>query len=346
MESAVDGEEYHGRREISSVNKIEGPCIEGTPPGEYRAAIERVAVFNRRDRGLIQVSGADRLMWLNNLVTNDVRTLLENTGCYAFALDARGRIRFDLNIFDLGDVLLLDVDRAAVVRAIEHLSSYIIMEEVRIEDASADYARIGCAGPCAGVLSTELGISDFDAMPLLAIRRLAGGSLLFRSGFAGLPGFELAIPSDQASALLKRLVEAGAAPAGAATLEVLRIEAGIPWLGRDLDETVLPPETGRIARGVSYTKGCYLGQEILERMRSRGSLGRRLVRLRLARGGELMLPAAICREGIEVGRLTSAACHPLSGEWIGLGYLRTTVEDARGLTVGAAAIAVDSVEPV
>lgn len=136
------------------------------------------------------------------------------------------------------------------------------------------------------------------------------------------------------------------APAGAATLEVLRIEAGIPWLGRDLDETVLPPETGRKARGVSYTKGCYLGQEILERMRSRGSLGRRLVRLRLARGGDPRPPAAICQEGIEVGRLTSAACHPLSGEWIGLGYVRTTVGDATGLTVGAAAIAVDSVEPV
>lgn len=328
------------------MSKTDEPCHDGTARGEYRAAIERAAVFDRWDRGLIRASGSDRQVWLNNLVTNDVRTMLENTGRYAFALDVRGRIRFDLNILNPGDVLLLDVDRAAVARAIEHLSSYIIMEDVRIEDASADYARIGCAGPCAGVLSTELGISDFDAMPLLAIRRLAGGGLLFRSEFAGLPGFELAIPSDQASAQRQRLVEAGAAPAGAATLEVLRIEAGIPWLGRDLDETVLPPETGRKARGVSYTKGCYLGQEILERMRSRGSLGRRLVRLRLARGSDPRPPAAICREGIEVGRLTSAACHPLSGEWIGLGYVRTTVGDATGLTVGAAAIAVDSVEPV
>ena len=120
----------------------------------------------------------------------------------------------------------------------------------------------------------------------------------------------------------------------AETLDVLRIEAGIPWLGRDIDATVLPPETGQIERGISYHKGCYVGQEIIERMRSRGALARRLVRVRTADGVGLAWPTSLRQNGSEVGRLTSLVPHPVTGEWIGLAYLKTRVAEPAGITAG------------
>ena len=115
---------------------------------------------------------------------------------------------------------------------------------------------------------------------------------------------------------------------------MLRIEAGLPWLGRDLDEHVLPPETGQVERGISFHKGCYLGQEIIERMRAHGELNKRLVRLCAADGTGLKLPAKLRRDNLDVGRITSLVPHPCDACWVGLGYLKTAVTGFADILAG------------
>lgn len=307
----------------------------GAPAAEYRAAREGVALFDRSDRGVIVVAGADRRTWLHNLVTNDVRGLADLRGVYAFAVNVKGRILFDLNALSVADELWLDIDRAALPAALAHLDRYLITEDVAVADGSAEQARLGCAGPQAAAVAAKLGIPDLTSLPPLGVVPLdAERTCVVRNDFAGEMGFEVLVPRSAAVAWWERLAAAGAVPAGWDVLNVLRIEAGLPWYGRELDEQALPPETGQGARGISYTKGCYLGQEILERMRSRGVLSRRLVRLRMSAGAAVVLPAELVCAGRQVGRLTSLERHPVEAWRVGLGYLSTRVARSAKVTVG------------
>ena len=303
---------------------------------EYRAARESAAIFDRTDRGLLILHGADRRTWLHNLVTNAVSTLSEHDGNYAFAVDMRGRVQFDLNLWNLPEQLWLDLDQNVIEAAIAHLERYLITEDVHIENATTTFARLAGCGPAAKEIAARIGVGNFVALPSLAIRPTDDEhAWLVRHDFAGGPGFELIIPAKDKQAWWERLVTLGATPAGLPTLDVLRIEAGIPRLGRDIDDTVLPPETGQIERGISYHKGCYLGQEILERMRARGALARRLVRLSTADASDLTIPAMLEQAGGEVGRITSLVRHPVEPRWIGLGYLKTRVTDVSEITAGS-----------
>jgi folate-binding protein YgfZ len=306
------------------------------PADEYAAARGSTALFDRSDRGLVRLTGKDRKPWLHNLITNAVKPLADNAGCYAFAIDLKGRIQFDLNVLAVPEALLLDIDAAAVPQAIAHLNRYQITEDVSIVDVGGEFARLGVAGPsAAAAVAGVCGDADPAALPLLSSVGLPEGVRLVRNDFAGLAGFELILPRAAAAATWDRLAgEVGIRPAGFHTLDVLRCEAGIPWLGRDLDEHVLPPETGQIERGVSYNKGCYLGQEVVERMRSHGAVPRRLVRLRTADGQGVTLPASIFQRGAEVGRVTSLVRHPAAVTWVGLGYLRASLTDVGELSIG------------
>ncbi len=326
--------EHYAPAETVEYRGVVLPARFGDAADEYRAASERAALFDRSDRGLVIVTGADRKNWLHNLVTNSVKTLDDNMGNYAFAIDVRGRVQFDLNILNLPDALWLDIDAATIPAALAHLDRYLLAEDVQIGYATARYARLGCSGPRTTEVARRLGFTNFAAMGALASFALNGGGRFVRYDFAGQPGFELILPRAPAVAWWKRLIaDPAVTPAGQNTLDVLRIEAGIPWLGRDIDDTVLPPETGQIERGISYHKGCYVGQEIIERMRSRGSLARRLVRVRTDNGEGLELPAPLRQNGSEVGRLTSLVEHPVTREWVGLAYLKTNVADVTGITV-------------
>ena len=231
-------------------------------------------------------------------------------------------------------MLWLDLDRLAVTVAAAHFDRHLFSEDVRIEDASGQMARLACSGPRAAEVAARLGVGHLKALPALGSAALEGGARILRHDFAGAPGFELFVPRGDAAAWWERLVESGARSTGYRTLDLLRIEAGLPWLGRDLDDTVLPPETGQVERGVSYLKGCYLGQEVMERMRSHGAVARRLVLLRVADGAGLTLPVPLQRDGAEIGRITSLVPHPTKPYWPGLGYLKTTVTGYADITAG------------
>lgn len=315
----------------------------GDPADEYRTAREGVVLFDRSNRGLVIVTGRDRKAWLHNMLTNVINTLDDNSGNYAFAIDLQGRVQFDLNILNLPDVLWLDIEASFVAPAIAHLDRYLLSEDARMTDAGAQFARLACSGPKARDVAAQLGLTNFPAMAALSSIAIVDDARFVRHDLASDSGFELIVPANAAAEWWRRLVDLGAAPAGQETLDVLRIEAGIPWLGRDIDAQVLPPETGQVERGISYHKGCYLGQEVIERMRSRGSLARRLVRLRCADGAGVTAPTEIHTDGKVVGRVTSFAPHPIAGDWIGLGYLRTTLTDNAVLTCGEDARPIDVV---
>lgn len=322
-------------RELQDIRGVRMAARFASAGEEYDSARTAAVVFDRSDRGLVILTGADRRAWLHNLVTNTVSALSEHAGVYAFALNVKGRILFDLNILCLPKMLWLDVDAQAVPVAAAHFDRHLFKEDVKIVDGGGQYARLGCGGARAAELAERLDVSNFKALPALATVPLADGSVhLLRHDALGAPGFELVLPRGDAGAWLDRLVEMGARPIGYHTLDLLRIEAGIPWLGSDFADDVLPPETGQLERGVSFHKGCYLGQEVIERMRAHGALARRLVQLRVTDGAGLALPAVLRRDGLEVGRVTSLVPHPRKPHWPGLGYLKTSVTGYADITVG------------
>ena len=324
----------YAARALDEIRGVRMAPYFGTPADEYDAARSAVALFDRSERGLLLLTGRDRQTWLHNLVTNSVSTLDDGAGNYAFAINVRGRILFDLNILCTPVALWLDLDALAIATAAGHFDRHLFTEDAKIENVSGQYAHLGCSGPRAPDVAAQLGAPSFRTMLPLAHVPLADEARLVRHDFAGSLGFELIVPRGHAAAWWDRLAEGGAQPAGYRTLDLLRVEAGIPWLGRDIDDQILPPETGQIERGISYRKGCYLGQEVLERMRTHGALARRLVCLRAADGNGLALPAALRRDGNEIGRITSLVPHPKQPYWPGLGYLQTTVTGYADITTG------------
>jgi aminomethyltransferase len=307
----------------------------GSPSEEYEAAIRSAGLHDRSYRGLIEIGGCDRAAWLHNFVTNTVKTLQPGDGNYAFALNTKGRVVFDCNMLVHPETIWLDVERSHVAAAMTHLGRYIITEDVTLTDLSDQFVRLALLGPKAADVLAGLGASSAPAMAQLqhAALPMAGKHRPFmRHDFAGVFGAELWVEAVDADQCWSHLLDIGRhadlRPVGLAAVETLRIEAGIPWLGKDIDEDVLPAETLQIERGISYVKGCYLGQEIVERMRSRGSLARQLSGLRIEGDVRPDLPASIRIGGGDAGRVTSICQSPHVGAIIGLGYVRSAMSEA------------------
>ena len=308
----------------------------GDPLREYHAIEKGPALVDCSYRGLLEVTGSDRASWLHNFTTNHVKTLACGEGNYAFTTNAQGRILFDLNILVKEDIIWLDLDRRFLGVATLHFKKYIITEDVSIVDRSDDFVRLGLTGDRAAMLLTELGGPDAAALPSLGHTdiSLSGMSVaMVRHDFCGTFGVELYVPRESAVQLWRSLTDPSGAnaatPAGYEAVQIHRIESGIPWSGHEITDEVLPAETGQLERAVAFDKGCYLGQEVVERMRSRGAVARRLVGLQIdgndvvPRGAALLTP-----DGKPVGKVTSACrSHARSGV-VGLGYVKTACSQA------------------
>lgn len=302
----------------------------GDPAAEYAAAVSGAALYDARERGLVEVTGRDRADWLHNLVTNTVKDLQPGSGRYAFALNVKGRILFDCNLLVEKDAIWLDLDRRAVAGALAHFDKYVITEDVTVSDRSDEFVRVALLGPKALDLADALGASQVRRMASLdsvSVTVADQPRRMLRHDAAGVLGLELFLERDDALGCWRHLLEIGRSvnltPIGRSAFHTLRIEAGIPVYGQDIDDTVLPAETRQIERGISFTKGCYLGQEVVERMRTRGSLARQLVGLRFAGRQVPQVPVALQVGEKEAGRLTSACWSPALEAVIGLGYLKT-----------------------
>lgn len=304
----------------------------GNPLAEYTALHHRVGVLDLSFRGRLCLLGADRKRFLHGQVTNDVNGLATGEGCYAALTTAKGKMQSDLNIYCLPDELLLDFEPGVSAVVAQRLEKYIIADDVQVIDVSTDYGLLSAQGPEAATVIRNAGFGlEMPARELDLTRASdAGfGEIVCVSHSRGSrPGFDLFVPALHLRVAAEKLVVAAKAAGGGVcgwqALETARIEAGIPRFGADMDETNLPPETGIEDRMVSYTKGCYIGQEVIARIRTYGQPAKTLRKLRLA--DEL---SALPRKGDklfhgekEAGYITSAMASPSLKENIALGYVR------------------------
>jgi folate-binding protein YgfZ len=316
-----------------------------TPQQEALAVRRAAGLFSLDGRGLLSVRGGDRVRWLDGMLSNDVAGLApgpERSGCYALLLTRQGRIVADFHVLERGAELWLETARDAVPRALETLARFIVADDVALADASARVERLALEGPAApAILERALGAPLALAPECCAEVELAGAPLVVAAfGFGGLPARQLFAAPGQGARVAEALRAAGAqsglVPAGAAALEILRIEAGVPGFGTELGPEVLPAEA-RLERAVSTTKGCYTGQEVVARMRSRARVGHLLVGLRCA-GSEPPAAGAELRAGDQkVGEVTSACLSPVAGA-IALGFVRAAHAQA-GTRLAAAGCA-------
>lgn len=323
---------------------------------ELAALLTGAGVYDLGWRSFFRCAGRDRVRWLNGMVTNSVKGLEENSGCYAFVLNAQGRIQGELNIFrpaQAQEFLWLDIERAQLESLSTFLRRYIIMDQVALEPEEG-WSAIGIAGPeaAAKLRALSLAVAEGGSMRL-SEAVWQGHAVVVVAAFSPLvPRYEIWIESAAAPALWNAVTDAGAVPTGANAVEQLRILEGIPAYGVDLGDRDLPQETGQ-TRALNFTKGCYLGQEIVERIRSRGSVHRTLSGFLIE--GEL--PACktpILSEDKPVGELTSVARVAIPGvgdRGVALGFIRrealdaNTILTAGGSQVTASALPFDFIVP-
>jgi tRNA-modifying protein YgfZ len=293
---------------------------------ECTAARQSAGIVNLGTRGRIVVRGDDRKTFLHALLTNDVALLGPGTGCYAALLTPQGRIVADMNVFELGDVMLVDVRREVKDTLLQRLDQLIFSEDVQLGDVSEAWGCLGAYGPLAlSIAGGAIGADFATFRPFQNARVDHRGELVVaaRSDGLGLPGMLLFTAAARIPALAQALGNAGATPLSDAAAEALRVEAGEPAFLAELTDDVIPLEAGIEARAVSFLKGCFPGQEVLVRIRDRGQgrVARRLVGL-LVDGD--VVPAAgsrIMSAGKDIGHVTSAVMSPALARPIAMGYL-------------------------
>jgi folate-binding protein YgfZ len=297
------------------------PRILDAPEKEMAALVTGAAVHDLGWLRRVAVHGEDRFRWLSGMVTNTVSDLKANTGAWNLVCNAAGRIQGELYVWRLGsggedDELELEIAADQEEKLLAHLDQFIIMDDVQLVRLNAQSA-LGLSGPMAGDLLAHLGLPATQES-LTSLRAVWNGReiRIVRSYGVLAPHYELWVEAAEIASLWMALKEAGATPVGTRSLEALRIAEGIPAYGIDMIERDLPQETSQM-RALHFSKGCYLGQEIVERIRARGSVHRQLRLLELdgplpAAGTELMFHNAA---GVEAaaGVVTSAAELPLTG---------------------------------
>ncbi len=291
---------------------------------ELHALLHTAGIFDLGYRARIEVRGEDRSRWLNGMLTNNIQTLGVGEGNYNFVLNAQGRIQGDCDAFRRDDRLLLETDRIQAPALVAHLDHFIIMDDVDLRDVSADWTAIGIAGPQAAATLARAGVE----LPAMNDQRLGivtasiavigpeigpgtGPGIrveipmevvVGHSGAA--PRFELWFAPQHVLSIWKLLQSVGAEPCGSMAVEALRILNAVPLYGVDLLERDLPQEANQ-PQALNFSKGCYLGQEIVERIRSRGNVHRKLVQFTLS-SMPATLPAELSAGGQPAGRITSA----------------------------------------
>jgi len=299
--------------------------------GETARAVRRgVGLFEPRERALLEVTGGDRVRWLEGQISNDVASLGSGEGCYATVLTVKGRIVADLHVLAREDRFWLDTGAAAREALRQRLERYIVADDVMLGDASDRFARLALEGPAAPEVIEAVAGAPVALAPESATSiRIAGHeAVVWAWGTTGLPAFQLLVPPGGAPMVRDAIAAAGEPHgllvAGDDVREVLRVESGVPALGSELDGEVFPAEA-RLDRAISTTKGCYTGQEIVERIRSRGQVNYLLVGLRFEGAAPPPGTDLVAADGKRVGEVTSVATSALAGA-IGLGYLRRELD--------------------
>jgi folate-binding protein YgfZ len=321
---------------------VQLPARFGDPLTEYHAARNAAGLIDANFQAVFALTGPDRVRYLNAVTSGNIRDLRPGQSAPGLLLNAQGHILGELLTLATEDRLVILSHQFAQQRTFETLDKFIIMDDATLADETAQTGTLSVVGPRAAQIIQELTgmtIAQFEnGGHVSASLQTADGSVpcrVLHRGQFGLSGGEFLLPRESLTAAWKMLEEAVRACGGTAigyrALNMLRLEAGIPWFGTDFDEHQIPQEAGIEATHVSFTKGCYTGQEIVERVRSRGHVNRRLSGMIFSRtevpepGTAVSAPDAgdgSPAADSTAGYITSAAFSPLRGTPIGFGYLR------------------------
>ena len=301
----------------------------------YHALHHQAAWLDLAGRGKIRLTGEDRARLLHAMTTNQVQNLQPGQGCYAFFLNAQGRILADVTVLCLEDSFLLLTEPETRKKVLEHLDRYIIADDVTLEDETETLDAIAVEGPQAEGALAQLGALAVPAEPYGHAR--SNGWIVVRADTTGSGGFLLILPAAEKPRLLARLEAASVPLATPEEARTVRIENGRPRYGEEITERYLVQETGQL-HAVNFSKGCYLGQEIVERIRSRAQIHRILRRVEIDTP-QPPQPGAKLRTGdADAGEISSAAFSPSLGKTVALAYVKiASAEPGTNLTLGDAA---------
>jgi folate-binding protein YgfZ len=320
------------------VTALQAQGLAGASVGEYRGATtvarfgdleaELAAlragcgVYDLGFRAKLSLTGGDRVRWLNGMVTNNIRDLATGHGLYAFLLNPQGRILGDLYTYNRGESIVVDTDRSQSEKILATFDHYIIMDDVEVKDVTDEVSAVGISGPRGREVLIAAGFAVPEIQPL-QMQSVTWQSMDCSLVCGEQGNWEIWVSSSGVRKLWDALLAAGARPVGFEALEVHRIESGIPAYGIDIRDRDLPQETEQ-ERALNFNKGCYIGQEIVERIRSRGAVHRKFTGFVL--NGTVATGSKVVSNGKEVGEITSIAELPIAGDKrIALGYIRREV---------------------
>jgi aminomethyltransferase len=314
---------------------------------EYRAACETAALFDTSWHVILALTGRDRVKYLHAITSNDIQKLADASGTLALLLTPQGRILAELEIYALPEKLLVLSHASQRERTVTTLKKYVIGSQVKIDDLTDQMGSLALEGPHAAALIGEITSVKLADLAEMSIREITVDGMpcyLLRRSHFGQTGAELIASRNALGAIWQKLLAStrarGGEPIGMAALNALRLEAGIPWFPADFNDTMIPHEAALEDTHISFNKGCYTGQEIVERVRSRGHVNRKRVSLQFSTARPPALGTKLRAGETEVGFVTSAAFSPATGAAIGMGYVRrehfnpgTTVElDSAAIT--------------
>src|SRR5260370_12782903 len=333
----------------------------GDTPAEFAALRAGCGTYDHGWRDKIVLTGSDRMRWLNGMVTNNIRDLVINRGVYAFLLNPQGRILGDLYAYNRGESILVDTDRSQLEKILATFDHYIIMDDVEVADRSPELTVVGLAGPksrdvlkAAGIQIPELQLLQAFAIQCACESGGLEGTVV-RGPYDHQQSYEIWLAPAHLKPLWDTVQKAGATPVGSDAIELQRIALGIPRYGQDIRERDLPQETEQ-THALNFTKGCYIGQEIVERIRSRGNVHRKFTGFVLEQEPDLIEPGTTSDEtkaartkitsgGKDVGEVTSLASLPTTHgkKTVALGYIRREVSAAgKAVEIGGARAVVAS----
>ncbi len=307
---------------------------------EYGAGRESAALFDTNWHVILSLTGRDRVKYMHAITSNNIQALADGSGVLALLLTPQGRILAELEIYALPEKLLVLSHASQRERTVTTLKKYIIGSQVKIDDLTDQMGSLSLEGPRAATVIDEitgLKLADLAEMSIREITVDGSPCYILRRSHFGQSGAELIASRDALPALWQKLLASsrahGGEPIGMAALNTLRLEAGIPWFPADFNDAMIPHEAALEDTHISFNKGCYTGQEIVERVRSRGHVNRKRVSLQFSTA-QPPAPGTKLRAGeTEVGFVTSAAFSPAAGAAIGMAYVRrehlapgTTVE--------------------
>ena len=297
--------------------------------GEYRAARETVALIDKNYRAYLRFAGPDRVRYLNAILTNNIKDLAIGNGVVSLLLNPQGRIQAEVETYARPDSLFC-VSYAMIRKTlVPTLDKYIIMDDVTLMDETENWGTLALEGPLAATITKELTGLDFAAVEELAFFEVQVDGifcLLGKRSPGGIPGAEFGARRADLEALWKILRQAvtsrSGQPMGYQALSALRLEQGVPWFGYDFGDKQIPHEAGLQDSHISYSKGCYTGQEIVERVRSRGQVNRVRVLLAFDEQEPLASGTPLLANAGECGFVTRSAFSPALQSAIGMAYVR------------------------